>query len=294
MQRIAFSDASELSCAIEALLAECPVALYYGLDTVAPYPGFQRHDGYEFYYVWRGTGTYIAGDDSYPIGPGTLVPIRPKTPHRVVQTDISQPVCRHVLLLREDFYRQERLSDVFPDLRDERRTRLPVIVPEEERERVEWLFCGARDELRAKAVGYEHALAGSVRMLLALFRRYALIAEQPSVAVESDSGLPPEIVYALQHVSSNFQAPLSLKELASKVHMNPSYISTLFHRHTGYTLRQFVAMKRIGHAKTLLLETALPIQAIADESGYKDASHFIRVFKHACGTTPQAYRNGLI
>lgn len=291
MQPVAFADAAELGRAIDALFAEFPVALYYGLDTIAPYPDFQRHDGYEFYYVWRGTGTYIAGEDVYPLEPGSLVPIRPRLPHKVLLTDADRSVCRHVLLIRDDYYHMERLSSAFPVVRPGRRTGQPVIVPEAERARIEWLFGGIHEELRTKAAGYEHALSGYVRTLLALFSRHALLAEQPSIPAAADNRLPPEIVYTLQHVSSNFQTPLSLKDIASKVHMNPSYVSQLFHRHTGYTLRQFVAMKRMLHARALLKETALPIHAVAADSGYKDASHFIRVFKQASGTTPQVFRS---
>lgn len=291
MQRAAFQTAAELSSAIDDLFAEFPVALYYGLDTVAPFPDFQSHDGYEFYYVWQGRGTYIAGNDAYALEAGTLMPIRPRMLHKVLQTEAAHPVCRHVLLLREDWFRREGLAGVLPEEEGGFRFGAPLAASGAERDTADFLYRSIHEELTSKKAGFEHAVAGYVKALLAQLRRFGAAANAEGRAVPAASPhLPPEVVYLLQHVGAGFQSPLSLSDLAHKVHMNPNYVSQLFHRHTGYTLRQFVAMKRMHHGRNLLRDTALPVHIIAAECGYNDASHFIRVFRSAYGCTPQAYR----
>jgi two-component system, response regulator YesN len=40
----------------------------------------------------------------------------------------------------------------------------------------------------------------------------------------------------------------------------------------------------------LLMSTNLPINDIAEQSGYKTAKYFIKIFKELEGITPSAYR----
>jgi AraC-like DNA-binding protein len=53
--------------------------------------------------------------------------------------------------------------------------------------------------------------------------------------------------------------------------------------------------RRIALAKRMLLDSACarkPITQIAFESGFRDLSHFGRVFVHDTGLTPRAWRRG--
>lgn len=290
-KRVAFPNATELSQAIDELFEEYPVALYHSLDTVAPFPDYQSHDGYEFYYVWKGQGAYIAGSRVFPLGPGTLMPLSPRLMHKVLQTDMNEPICRHVLLVKDDYYRREGLARIFPTVEDSSPPLgAPIVIPEAGREAIERLLQGIQEELAHKETGFEHAISGYVRVLLSHFRRYGIQTESKTDFSGAGVRLPSEVVYMIQHIGSNFQFPLALGELAKKIHMNPSYASQLFHRHTGHTLRQFITLKRMDHARQLLLDTVLPIHAIAIESGYNDCSHFIRMFKSTFGQTPEAFR----
>ena len=47
---------------------------------------------------------------------------------------------------------------------------------------------------------------------------------------------------------------------------------------------------RTEAAKCLLLETARSIEAVGNEAGFYDASHFARVFSHYAGMSPGLYR----
>jgi len=95
---------------------------------------------------------------------------------------------------------------------------------------------------------------------------------------------------ALDYINNNLKNDLTQKEVADHVHLNPSYLSVLFKEHVKLTFSEYVTRRRIQRAKELLMSTNLPIADIAEESGYKTAKYFIKIFKEIEGATPSAYR----
>ncbi|MNL81108.1 HTH-type transcriptional activator Btr [compost metagenome] len=72
--------------------------------------------------------------------------------------------------------------------------------------------------------------------------------------------------------------------------MNPSYLSTLFHKHMGMTLSRFITVKRLHYAKKLLRESSLSVTDIAYLSGFNHHTYFNRMFKKQEQISPLAYR----
>jgi two-component system, response regulator YesN len=95
---------------------------------------------------------------------------------------------------------------------------------------------------------------------------------------------------AIDYINNHLQNELTQKEVAEHVHLNPSYLSVLFKEHVKMTFSEYVTRRRIQRAKDLLISTNLPINDIAEESGYKTAKYFIKIFKDLEGMTPSAYR----
>ena len=87
-------------------------------------------------------------------------------------------------------------------------------------------------------------------------------------------------------------ADLSLAGVADRFHMSESYLSCLFKAQTGTNFFSYVEDLRIARAKTLLRETNLKINEIAQQSGYASANSFCRAFKRNTGESATNYRNG--
>ncbi|MGO4376562.1 helix-turn-helix domain-containing protein, partial [Paenibacillus sp. MCAF20] len=66
--------------------------------------------------------------------------------------------------------------------------------------------------------------------------------------------------------------------------------SQLFKKETNTTFTQYVTALRMEYACRLLSETDLPINEVAEQSGYSDYFYFSRIFKRTKGTTPSSYR----
>ena len=95
---------------------------------------------------------------------------------------------------------------------------------------------------------------------------------------------------AMSYIDDHLKQEVTQKEVAEHIHLNPSYFSVLFKEQAKLTFSEYITRRRIQHAKNLLITTNLPVGEIAEESGYKTAKYFIKIFKELEGVTPSAYR----
>lgn len=291
--QIAFNSAGELSQAIDELFEDFPVILYYNLDSIAPFPDFQSHDGIEMYYIWKGSGNYIVGDQVYPLQPGTLILIRPHTLHKVVQIDPDQNVSRHVLIWKEPFITSSLRANERNPFYEKKEDCWYVQPDHEERKRMESIFAAINKEISHQEIGFEAIVHSLVKELLFLSARiHTKTSEKNNIITNKQ--FSKEISYLFQYINSNFQEDLNLKKLAKLVHMNHTYLTSLFQKSTGYSLGKFISIKRIHHSKKLLRETKKSISQIALECGFSDPSYFIKVFRKIEHTTPYSYRKSFL
>ena len=96
---------------------------------------------------------------------------------------------------------------------------------------------------------------------------------------------------ALSYMSENASQSLQVKEIADYVGLSRSYFSRLFLRETGQAPYEYLLDVRINKAKQMLALDALSVADIADQCGFSNASHFIRVFREKTGQTPASFRN---
>lgn len=82
----------------------------------------------------------------------------------------------------------------------------------------------------------------------------------------------------------------SLDTLAKRFYLDKCYLSRIFKEITNFTVSEYLNIQRIHRAKELLRETALPVQQIAQELGYKSLTYFERVFHAQTSASPLKYR----
>lgn len=95
---------------------------------------------------------------------------------------------------------------------------------------------------------------------------------------------------AILYISEHFNTPLTLEDVASYVHLHPSYFSTLFKQVTGSSYKEYLNMVRVEESKRLLSATDFSILNIAIAVGFEDQSYFSKVFKKYTGQTPKQFR----
>lgn len=103
----------------------------------------------------------------------------------------------------------------------------------------------------------------------------------------------PSIRAALQYVLSNYEQELTVRDVASYVHLSTSYFSTLFKEETAHNLSHFIHLVRIEQSKQLLANLQYKSYEVAELVGYKTFRHFNEIFKLMTGHTPSEYRRSI-
>ncbi len=85
----------------------------------------------------------------------------------------------------------------------------------------------------------------------------------------------------------------SLNEIAEHFYHSPNYLSNIFSKEMGTTIKNYIIQVRIDISKKLLSESGSSIYEVAAAVGYKNPQHFSMVFKKLVGITPSAYQNNL-
>jgi two-component system response regulator YesN len=92
------------------------------------------------------------------------------------------------------------------------------------------------------------------------------------------------------YIDEHLQQEMSREQIAEYVHFNPAYLSRLFRKETGDSLTDYILLKRMEKAKSLLSTTQIKISDISSLVGYGNIPHFTKMFKRSVGVTPQDYR----
>lgn len=100
----------------------------------------------------------------------------------------------------------------------------------------------------------------------------------------------PVIQRILAYAETEF-ATATLEDAAQMVHMNPSYVSSLFRKVTGGNFSDYVHATRMKKAAELLREHRWTAAEVSEMVGYANAKNFIRAFKHYYGKTPGQYKH---
>lgn len=98
------------------------------------------------------------------------------------------------------------------------------------------------------------------------------------------------ICEVLDYIDQHLQDNLTLSSLSQLFGYNSTYFSKFFLRHTGFHFARYLLRRRVERARQLLLSTNLPLEQMAQQLGFYDASHFIRKFKEIEGVSPSRYR----
>ena len=94
----------------------------------------------------------------------------------------------------------------------------------------------------------------------------------------------------MNYIQENY-ATITLDELSEKMFLSKPYISRYIKNQSGLTFGENVRKIRMKKAKSMLKNSNMKIEKIADAVGYQNTEHFNRLFKQEFGVTPVQYRN---
>lgn len=107
-----------------------------------------------------------------------------------------------------------------------------------------------------------------------------------------DSGLAQEnhIELVKRYIHENLDKDIHREDIARHVHLNEDYLSRIFKKKMGTSLKEYIVAEKISVAQQMIRTTALPVSFIALKIGYSNYSHFSKTYKRVTGISPTEER----
>ena len=92
------------------------------------------------------------------------------------------------------------------------------------------------------------------------------------------------------YIHKNYQQNITVESAAGFLGISSSYLSRLFKRQTGQTVKNYLMAYRVEQAKNLLKYSDATLTQISDYVCFYSQSHFGSVFRKYTGMTPRQFR----
>ena len=132
--------------------------------------------------------------------------------------------------------------------------------------------------------GHKLETEGIIQQLFSGF-----VTDEPRIDLAS--GLKYNIQEILVFIQENLHNDIKIEQLAQISCLSKDHFTRIFKSIFGVSPCEFIIRKRIEKSQFLLLTTDLPMNRIIDETNFKNAPYFSRMFKKYTSLTPGVYRN---
>lgn len=244
------------------------------------------HNSHEIIYVLEGTAQFNINNKIYTCESNSLLFISNLESHELKV--IKYPYKRYFLLIKPDYFHSILKEPVLASIlknRPEHFTHV-LAVDGTNRQFVSELFAKMYSESSGQKDFWQQSLGSYLLILLVfLYRNYNGFF--PITTVNSSMCTVIEIQ---KHIEKHYMEEISLKEIARQFYTDMFYLSHLFKKVTGFSFKEYLILQRISRAKDRLFYTSDPVTRVAQDSGFNNVNHFIRIFKKFEGLTPYQYR----
>lgn len=117
------------------------------------------------------------------------------------------------------------------------------------------------------------------------------VGQQPFATLTRSRQVDDAVIRRCQEwIAEHYERDAPVAAMAERSGLSERSFKRRFARATGMSPLEYVQALRLEETKHLLETTELPIEAIANQIGYEDASFFGRLFRRKVGLTPAQYR----
>lgn len=117
-----------------------------------------------------------------------------------------------------------------------------------------------------------------------------LIREYDYIKPDSENYRCAEVLKQLEnamvYINDNLEKEITLTELSASANMSRTYFSTVFKKFNGISPWEYINIKRIEKALTLLKSTDKTKLEIASDCGFSSLSNFYKAFRRVTGKSP--------
>lgn len=255
-------------------------------------PGNHHHSMIEISLIKSGSGVYTVGDRSYDIAPGDVFTFTSDEPHCITEISDSDMLIMNLQFEPRFIWApgngmfDAKYLRVFLDREKGHSNRLDR--SSGATAEIAELLLSMEREFEAAEPEYELIVKIRLLTVLVLLARTGGISTDDFITQDNPNLVAMNSV--MEYINANLASKLSLEELAKKASMSRSYFSTIFKDLNGVTPWEYIMVKRVEKAITMLNRDGASIIEIAGACGFNSTANFNRAFRKITGRTPSSYR----
>ena len=253
-------------------------------------PTTHFHPEFEIYYLLDGTRHYFIENKTYPISKGSLVLIDAMQIHKTSAYGKSAHDRVLIELTSEPFsgFFENICGMTLKSLFDEN---AGIWAFDEAGQRyVEALIFSIVDEFTGQRPFYQSVIMMKItELLLFVTRRKDGWPAGPAVSLSLMSK-HTQIHGITEYISENYDKVKTLDQICKRFYISKSYLCRIFKEVTGFTVQEYIHVRRIKRAQELLENGDMSVSEISASLGYGTVTHFERMFRKYTETTPLKYR----
>lgn len=93
---------------------------------------------------------------------------------------------------------------------------------------------------------------------------------------------------ACHYIDTNYSDIRTLSEVADAIHVNVTYLSSIFKKHMSVTMSDYLNYRRLSHSR-YLLAAGKSVTEACFKAGFSSMSYYIKLFRKLYGITPGIY-----
>ena len=248
-----------------------------------------RHSALEIIFPEENVYTVICNKNTYEVQPAQILFIPPGVTHEIIAPPNGM---RYIYLMNVSYFTSLRSFARIMSILSQ-----PLLITREDNEQAYDEIYGILMQMnREYFTEKEYSDLSIPSLLLQLFISLGKNYEKQINSCANP--LPTKrkeymdlFTNTLKYIDEHFTERLSLEDMAAKTGFSKFHFSRLFKKYTNYNFSDYLCLRRVMEAETLLLRQDIPITDVAITSGFSSISTFNRIFKQQKGCSPSEYRN---
>lgn len=254
-----------------------------------PNHAWHEHRNVEMHFVMSGSVTFSVPGKTLDVIGGQAIIIPPNMPHRL-QNSSGQMYYRYVLKFSIECEDDEPEALFMAQALDVQDVRIIPIYG-----RVMELLEDCMHEAVERINGFTTIIEVNLIGILTAVARELTHSSKVSYAVREKINTDQQ---RMQHIMSILESDdmtaINIEELAQKVFLSSRQMQRIVQRQYGMTMRELIMKLRLKRAKELLKNPDMPINEIAQQTGFASQQSFSRFFRKMEGEPPASYRNSAL
>ena len=239
-------------------------------------------NSYEINYVVSGMGSITSGKKVMPVAPGDMYIASKGVSHNIKSNSNSR--------LRFIYFTFDFLSIAPSELKNFYDNAGSLVVKDKMRSGN--LFSTLIDEFYSEQSMNREMCEYIMKVII--LSGYRNCSSEHSVKYSPDISMEKKktIIYSvIKYMEQNYTEINSVKEIAEKFSYTSNYLSHLFKKYTGLSLKEYMITVKMQKAKDLIREGKLSLNEVAQLCGYDSIPSFCRMFKKYIDTTVNEVKN---